>query len=82
MHQLVIGKRACITFTAALLLMLMYVIATKAGAHGHTGTQLYLVSVGNGDPDNITLRAMNTIKDSDSLPYTGKTWGSKKEQAV
>ena len=27
--------------------------------------QLFLVSVGNGDPDNITLRAMNTIKASD-----------------
>jgi precorrin-4 methylase len=28
-------------------------------------TQLYLVSVGNGDPDNITLRAVNTIKNAD-----------------
>jgi precorrin-4 methylase/uncharacterized GH25 family protein len=28
-------------------------------------TQLYLVSVGNGDPDNITLRAVTTIKASD-----------------
>ena len=28
---------------------------------------LYLVSVGNGDPDNITLRAVNTIKDSDII---------------
>ena len=27
--------------------------------------QLFLVSVGSGDPDNITLRAMNTIKASD-----------------
>ncbi len=30
-------------------------------------TQLYLVSVGNGNPDNITLRAVNTIKDSDII---------------
>jgi precorrin-4/cobalt-precorrin-4 C11-methyltransferase len=28
-------------------------------------TRLYLVSVGNGDPDNITLRAVNIIMDSD-----------------
>ena len=30
-------------------------------------TQLYLVSVGTGDPDNITLRAVNVIKDSDVI---------------
>lgn len=30
-------------------------------------TQFYLVSVGNGDPDNITLRAVNIIKDSDII---------------
>ena len=27
--------------------------------------RLFLVSVGNGDPDNITLRAVNTIKESE-----------------
>lgn len=37
----------------------------SAYAKRQPGTQLYLVSVGNGDPDNITLRAINTIKDSD-----------------
>jgi precorrin-4/cobalt-precorrin-4 C11-methyltransferase len=29
--------------------------------------RLYLVSVGSGDPDNITLRAMNVIKDSEVI---------------
>jgi precorrin-4/cobalt-precorrin-4 C11-methyltransferase len=39
----------------------------NAVAEKRTGTQLYLVGVGNGDPDNITLRAINTIKDSDII---------------
>ena len=30
-------------------------------------TRFYLVSVGNGDPDNITLRAVNTIQASDII---------------
>ena len=34
-------------------------------------TQLYLVSMGNGDPDNITLRAVNTVKASDII-FCGK----------
>ena len=36
-------------------------------------TQLYLVSMGNGDPDNITLRAINTIKDSDIIFCSKRT---------
>ena len=36
-------------------------------------TQLYLVSVGNGDPDNITLRAVNTIKDADIIFCADRT---------
>ena len=39
-------------------------------------TQLYLVSVGNGDPDNITLRAINTIKASDMI-FCGKRMQDK-----
>lgn len=35
--------------------------------------QLYLVSVGNGDPDNITLRAVNTIKDADIVFCDNRT---------
>ena len=34
-------------------------------------TQLYLVSMGNGDPDNITLRAVNTVNASDII-FCGK----------
>jgi precorrin-4 methylase len=38
-----------------------------AGAANRNRTQFYLVSTGSGDPDNITLRAVNTIKDSDII---------------
>jgi precorrin-4/cobalt-precorrin-4 C11-methyltransferase len=46
-------------------------VIQNAGAKRPFKTQLYLVSVGNGDPDNITLRAINTIKDSDII-FCGK----------
>ena len=36
-------------------------------------TNLYLVSVGNGDPDNITLRAINTIRNSDIIFCADRT---------
>lgn len=35
--------------------------------------RLYLVSVGNGDPDNITLRAVNTIKEADIVFCADRT---------
>lgn len=40
----------------------VFVFALPAAAAPPTEPKLYLVSVGNGDPDNITLRAINTIK--------------------
>jgi precorrin-4/cobalt-precorrin-4 C11-methyltransferase len=40
-------------------------VVQNVSAQKRTRARLYLVSVGNGDPDNITLRAINTIKDSD-----------------
>jgi precorrin-4 methylase len=43
----------------------------NACASVQAGTQLYLVSMGSGDTDNITLRAINTIKDSDII-FCGK----------
>jgi precorrin-4 methylase len=52
---------------AVLLLILMPGLAENAGAQRVAKTRLFLVGVGNGDPDNITLRAMNTIKDSDII---------------
>jgi precorrin-4/cobalt-precorrin-4 C11-methyltransferase len=36
----------------------------NADAKEAPGARLYLVSVGSGDPDNITLRAVNVIKES------------------
>jgi len=49
----------------ALLLMAMTGFIQNADAQWGPKTQLYLVGMGTGDPDNITLRAVNVIKDSD-----------------
>jgi precorrin-4/cobalt-precorrin-4 C11-methyltransferase len=50
-----------------LLPMLALVCAAGWGKYPEAKKKgrLYLVSVGSGDPENITLRAMNIIKDSD-----------------
>ncbi|MFP4226077.1 MAG: SAM-dependent methyltransferase [Desulfobacterales bacterium] len=56
-------KKICFAVFLSLLLLLPQ--SGDAAANGKT--QLYLVSVGNGDPDNITLKAINTIKDSDII---------------
>jgi precorrin-4 methylase len=48
----------------ALLFVLLTVFSTVADAKETPATRLYLVSVGNGDPDNITLRALNVIRRS------------------
>jgi len=47
--------------------------AQHACAKKQVSTQLYLVSMGNGDTDNITLRAINTIKDSDVIFCSKRT---------
>lgn len=39
--------------------------SSDALARDEVATRLYLVSVGVGDPDNITLRAVNVIRDAD-----------------
>lgn len=51
---------------AVAMLSLFFVggVIQPADAAKRTGTHLYLVSMGNGDPDNITLRAINAVKDS------------------
>ncbi len=51
------------------LAMLLLVLAAGWGQYVQAGEngRLYLVSVGSGDPDNITLRAMNVIKDSEVI---------------
>ena len=59
-------------FTAVIAIGLMFSqLSLEAKAASPKQTQLYLVSVGNGDPDNITLRAINTIKASDII-FCGK----------
>lgn len=52
-----------------MMLTVVFAIAVTGpvARSGSQPSQLYLVSVGNGDPDNITLRAINTIKDSDII---------------
>jgi precorrin-4/cobalt-precorrin-4 C11-methyltransferase len=53
--------------------LLMFFVVASAGsvqnvyAKEISKSSLYIVSVGNGDPDNITLRAINTIRDSDII---------------
>jgi precorrin-4/cobalt-precorrin-4 C11-methyltransferase len=65
-----------ITFYSKPKLMLIFATITAIAALGavhhsfaaqQKDTRLYLVSTGNGDPDNITLRAINIIKDSDII---------------
>lgn len=50
---------------AAMLISVCLILPQAVWASGPDETRLYLVSVGNGDPGNITLNAVNTIKDSD-----------------
>ena len=53
------------------VLMVLVVVSSgtvwDAAAKEPPRTQVYLVSVGSGDTDNITLRAVNVIKDSDII---------------
>jgi precorrin-4/cobalt-precorrin-4 C11-methyltransferase len=61
-----------------LMVFLSMVIAIStapqsATAHQQNGNQLYLVSLGVGDADLITLRAINTIKASDVIVCRDRT---------
>jgi precorrin-4/cobalt-precorrin-4 C11-methyltransferase len=67
MIDLLTRKQTYMGMVAVLLLILMPGLAENAGAQRVAKTRLFLVGVGNGDPDNITLRAMNTIKGSDII---------------
>ncbi len=51
---------------ACMLFVLVWPCCASGAQEAPKG-RLYLVSVGNGDPDNITLRALNTIKRSDII---------------
>jgi precorrin-4/cobalt-precorrin-4 C11-methyltransferase len=61
------GKQTYMGIVAVLLLILMPGLAENSNAQWGAKTQLFLVGVGNGDPDNITLHAINTIKDSNII---------------
>ncbi len=61
------GRQTYMVMVAILLLILMPGLAKNGNAQWSAKTQLFLVGVGNGDPDNITLRAINTIKGSDII---------------
>jgi len=66
MYRFFLSRRVCITTIALLLLISTYGCGPeKKQATLKSG--LYLVSVGSGDADNLTLRAVNTIKDSDII---------------
>jgi precorrin-4 methylase len=67
MIRFITEKNIYVGMVAVLLLILMHGLAENAGAQRAAKTHLFLVGVGNGDPDNITLRAMNTIKDSEII---------------
>ena len=70
--------RKCIILAKTLMLAALLAMGWTGPFHHGTAhaamatrTQLYLVSMGNGDPDNITLRAVNTVKASDII-FCGK----------
>ena len=67
MYGFVICRKAWISILVGLTFILMHAFTKSAAAQWETRTQLYLVSIGSGDPDNMTLRAVNTIKDSDII---------------
>lgn len=48
-----IRKTIWISIFVVLLSIFLYGVIQNAGAKRPFGTRLYLVSVGNGDPDNI-----------------------------
>lgn len=58
------NKRILLYAVAILLLTAITGFSIVANAEDKPQPRLYLVSLGTGDPDNITLRALNTIKKS------------------
>ena len=62
------------TAAAVFLIAVAGFISEPSAADTGVKTKLFLVSIGNGDPDNITLRAVSTIRESDII------FCSKREQ--
>lgn len=65
-------QRVCLVVLFSMVLALA--LAPKiVSAHQPTQSRFYLVSLGVGDPDLITLRAINTIKASDVIVCRDRT---------
>ncbi|MGM0787916.1 MAG: SAM-dependent methyltransferase, partial [Thermodesulfobacteriota bacterium] len=61
------------TFSAFILVIPAIFLCLPAGGLYAGETGLYLVSTGSGDPENITFKAADTIKDSDIVFCREKT---------
>ncbi len=60
-ERAIVRSAVSMVFLAFALFILAWPCVGVASQESPKG-RLYLVSSGNGDPDNITLRALNTIK--------------------
>lgn len=67
MNNVFASKLRCIFAVLMFLVAVSFGSGQNADAKEASKTRLYLVSIGNGDPDNITLRAINVIKESDII---------------
>jgi hypothetical protein len=63
-------KTKWILISVAMMAIITLGAFQKAQAYRQTEPRFYLVSIGVGDEDLITVRAINTLKSSDSMPDT------------
>ena len=66
-------KRSILLCLSAVLLALLWLAPQPARSAEKGAARLYLVSTGNGDPANITLKAVETIEASDVIFCRDKT---------
>lgn len=68
------GNNRSILFCISAVLLTLLCLAPQPARSAEKGpARLYLVSTGNGDPENITLKAVDTIKASDVIFCRDKT---------